>query len=280
MNSLHYDRYKLALNMNVKFILLDIDHNITNSNGIIPVEIYDTLAHLLNYKKIGIGFVSGRPKSLTVPNSNDIDTVVNILIEKTLPQFKQNIIIFPEHCGYGFIPATCQEYDYGFIAEFENSKHKIADLINSKKLSWLDFVEFKCTSFALWIKPACLDPEKMTQYLKEVDEIITISGLSASFKSVNGANRTVDILQRGVDKCRSIIETAKLFNISSEQIATFDDQAGHKDTGYLFTEHILGFATQSYHTDSIKQISTRLTINLTGVEAVGTILTQLKFSPL
>ena len=280
MNSQHLARYNNALENPVRFVLLDIDHNITDNNGAVPTSMYNILANLINNKNIGVGFVSGRPKNLTVPNSNDIQTVVDRLLLETREELHKNIMVFPEHCGYGFSPYTDNEYDFGFIANFDNSLDMLHSSISESGFVWLDFVETKKTSFALWIKPDYLDQKLMSSYVADVDNLIKSANLDKIFKSVNGANRTVDILQKNVDKSRSINEVAKIFNIKPEEVATFDDQAGFGDTGYLLTEHVMGFATKSYYPDSKNQISTKLAIDLTGVDAVSEILTNLKFLPL
>lgn len=276
----HKIRWDIAKQKRVRFMLFDIDHNITNSAGCVPEFMIKLLAKLVNEKKIGIGFVSGRPEKTSLGHGQDIRSVLDDLVAHIHSHNLKNIMIFPEYAGYALNVGTKAKYSYGFISIFNKYKQQILNEWNKRKYDWCDLIEHKHTSFSFWIKEALRKPQCLLKFQNEMQEILSELKLDEIFVAINGANRTIDILSKNVNKALSITEIAKIYNISKHEIATSDDQAGKNEAGFLFTNHDLGFATKSFNEESSGQISTFLALGLTGIDAVALTLNTLNFEPL
>jgi hypothetical protein len=276
----HICRYEEAKQLTVKFMLFDIDHNITTENNQVSDVIIIKLANLINLKRIGIGFVSGRPEENSNFNGQDIITVVNKLLPLIDPCLLKNLIIFPEYAGYGVNIGTGKIYDYGFIKSFEKNKEILLTNLYNNKYSWLSYIEIKRTGLSLWVKPRLCYRNNLAQYIDTIDTLLENLDLREEYVVINGAYRTVDILHNKVNKVRSREEIATIYKIPLESIATSDDQADHIEGGYLFTEHPLGFATGSFYKKSTKQIATKLSFNKIGIDANLKLINELHFEKL
>ncbi|WP_223068671.1 HAD family hydrolase [Paenibacillus caui] len=276
----HLARYEKAKKKAVRFMLFDIDHNITDGQNQVPEYITHEIANLLNVKGVGIGFVSGRPEKALVPTGKDIISVVDVILPLIDANQLEKVIIFPEYAGYGVNIGSKKLTDYGFIDTFGKHKSALIKYLDDERYPWVDFIEDKRTGISLWIKPHLRDLSLIIQYIQDMNSVLEILGLSKEYIVIDGAHRTIDVLHKKVNKVRAIQEVANIYGILPEEIATSDDQADSNEGGYLFTNHPLGFATDSYYKESSAQISTKLAFNETGIHANMKLLKELVFQRL
>lgn len=276
----HLIRYKKAKQKPISFMLFDIDHNIVDSESQLPNYMIKEITRLINEKGIGIGFVSGRPRKASIPNGQDINSILDKILPLIDCRQYTRIMIFPEYAGYGFNIGNEKLYDYGFVSSFEKHKQSLIKDLKEKNYEWLDFIEYKCTSISLWIKPSLCNTNFILQRLDDINLLLKHLNLDKDYIAIDGAHRTIDILHRKVNKVRAIEEISKIYNIPTEKIATSDDQANYEEGGYLFTDHPLGFATDSFYNESSMQISTKLIFNEIGIGANMKLLQELSFQPL
>lgn len=144
----------------------------------------------------------------------------------------------------------------------------------------MDFIEYKCTGISLWITPHLCNIDFILQNLDYINLLLKDLKLDKDYIAIDGAHRTIDILHKKINKVRAIEEISKIYNISKEKIATSDDQANYEEGGYLFTDHPLGFATDSFYNESSMQISTKLIFDKIGVSANMRLIQELSFQPL
>lgn len=276
----HLTRYKNAKKKPVSFMLFDIDHNIVDKNGQLPPYMIQAITKLINEKGIGIGFVSGRPEKASIPNGQDIISILDKILPFIDHTQYEKIMIFPEYAGYGLNIGTQKLYDYGFVSSFQRHKQVLAKHISEEIYPWLDRVEYKSTGISLWIKQPICDENLILKSLQDINLLLKKFNLDKFYIAIDGAHRTIDILHKMVNKARAIEEIAKIYKNSIGKIATSDDQANYNEGGYLFTNHPLGFATDSFYYESTIQISTKLVLNETGVNANMKLLEELFFQPL
>lgn len=276
----HLLRYKNAKKKPISFMLFDIDHNIVDEKSQLPSCIIQAIIKLINEKGIGIGFVSGRPEKAFNSSGQDIISILDKILPFIDNTHYEKIMIFPEYAGYGFNVGTRKLYDYGFIETFQKHKQILAEHVSEEMFPWLDMVEYKSTGISLWVKQPICDENIIIKGLEDIKLLLKKINLDKFYIAIDGAHRTIDILNKMVNKSRAIEEVEKIYKNLKGKIATSDDQADYNEGGYLFTNHPLGFATNSFYCESTMQISTKLVINEIGVRANMKLLEELFFQPL
>ncbi|WP_108652662.1 HAD family hydrolase [Dongshaea marina] len=276
----HQQRLDEALSRPVKFFLFDIDHNLTDERGRVPESAIEKIAALVAEHGVGVGLVSGRPELSTLEDGPDITQVIRQLQQHLSEEQQQKLVIFPEYAGYGREVGSKRLHDYGFMGLFEKSLPLLLEMIEDNRDDQFDFLEIKKTSLSIWLKPPFHRRDTVDRQVESYRQAMSKIPLCSQLMVINGANRTIDILPRAVNKQRAIAETAAIYRISVDTIATSDDQGAKDDAGHAFTDHALGFATRDFDPESVRQISTRLCINQTGLEANLSLLERLQFTAL
>ncbi len=276
-------RWKTALKMPCRAILFDIDKNLSDESGNVSKAVIAKLAAIVAEKKSILGFVSGRPertKPHFVREGREIMIVAEQVMSHIPKALHDRLMIFPEHAGYGKNLGTGEYYDFGFESWMKTFPLRELEKLLSQT-DWFDHNEVKKTGIAIWVKNQFRNKSDIDAEVRKVVRWAHDAGLSNDIKIMNGANRTVDILLRSVNKKRAVSAIGELFKIPVGEIATSDDQADINQTGHDFVDIPLGFATNEFdpHYQETEQIVTSAAFGMTKTEANLHIMKNLLFVP-
>lgn len=274
-------RWKEAQLYPCKAFLFDIDHNLGDKKGHVSEFIINELVKLTVEKKIIVGFVSGRPEKVEenqMKEGKEIMVVVNEIIKRVPFELHKYIVIFPEHAGYGKNIGTDELYDFGFSKLMSNFPLESLKAY-AMGLKWFSRIHKKYTGLSIWAKEECQNKSTIEEGILFIKEWAMKQNLGDKINILNGADRTVDILFKEVNKSRAVVTVSKIFNIQMDEIATSDDQASYGQTGYELTNKTLGFATNEFESEIIntKQVSTLLAFNKVKIEANLHLFNSLNF---
>jgi hydroxymethylpyrimidine pyrophosphatase-like HAD family hydrolase len=277
------NRWKIARSLPCRAILFDIDHNLGDEKGHVSSLIIDELSKLITERRVIIGFVTGRPEIQVEGQpreGKEIMIVVDEITKKVPSHLYKYILIYPEHAGYGKNIGTQEVYDFGFNKLMKS--FPLESLHNYiAQAQWFDRIQKKHTGISLWAKNEFQNKQSIEGGVEFIKKWAILQKIENKIRILNGANRTVDILFKEVNKYRAITSLCDIFNMNENEIAASDDQADIGQTGFDLTNISLGFATNEFNPDFIntRQISTQLAFNKTKIEANIHLIKNLNFVP-